>query len=145
MLLKYVETFCGPVQLMDVPSILCHLELLTEGNESRREADMENVTGAAISMWSLSFSTQVRFLDCTLCNKTSTQKVAQAQSSSHSQILAAPEFTTSRQLLCLHTARESLHEKHLLSCCLISEHHQLLNTLRVFPRCFLQVSLCIRH
>lgn len=102
---------------------------------------MENAMGAAISMWSLSFSTVVRFPDCTVCNKASTQKAAQAQSLNHSQILAAPELITFQQLLCLHTARESLHEKHLLSCCLISEHHQLLNTLRVFPRCFLQVSL----
>lgn len=66
MLLKYIETFCGPVQLMDVSCILCLLELVTEGNEARREAEMENVTGAAISMWSLSFSTLVRFPDCTL-------------------------------------------------------------------------------
>lgn len=60
----------------------------------------------------------------------STQKATQAQSLSHSQVLPAPEFITTQQLLCLHIARESLHEKHLLSSCLISEHHQplLLNT-----------------
>lgn len=75
MLLKYAVTFCGPVQLMDVLSFVCHLELGTEGNEARRKAEMENVMEAAISVWSLSFSTLVRFSDCTVCNKTSTQKL----------------------------------------------------------------------
>lgn len=42
---------------------------------------MENVMAADISRASLSFSfTLMAFPDCTLCNKTSTQKAAQAQS-----------------------------------------------------------------
>lgn len=60
---------------MDAATFVCHFELVTAGSEASREAEMENVMGAAIFMWSLSFSTLVKFPDCTLHNKTFTQKL----------------------------------------------------------------------
>lgn len=80
-LLSHAETLGEPVDLMDAPSFVCQLELVTAGTEATREAEVENGMGAAICLWSLSCSfTLMAFPDCTLCKKISAQKAAQAQS-----------------------------------------------------------------
>lgn len=92
---------------MGASSFVHYLEVVIAGIQARREAEMENVTGAVISQWSTNFSTPIASSDCMLSNKATSEKAALAQSFSKSQTLVAPEFIAIQQRVCLHTARRS--------------------------------------
>lgn len=106
-LAKWGKTFRRPIELMGTSSFVRYLEAVTAGIQARREAEMENITGAAISQPSPSFSSLTVLPDGTLGNKTTSKKAALAQSYSESQTLVAPKFITIQQLVCLRTARKS--------------------------------------
>lgn len=48
---KRGETFRGPRELMGLPSFVCYLEVVTAGIQARREAQKENVMGAAVTQF----------------------------------------------------------------------------------------------
>lgn len=73
-LAKWGETFCCPVQLMGATSFVRYLEAVTAGIQAKREAETENVMGAAISQQSPSFSAPTALPDYTLSKKNHLQK-----------------------------------------------------------------------
>lgn len=43
------KAFCGPVELVGAPSLVCYLEVIRAGTQAGREAEMESVRDAEIS------------------------------------------------------------------------------------------------
>lgn len=116
-LAKRGKTFCCPIELMSTASFVCYLEVVTARIPARREAEMENVMGGAISQRSPSFSTLMVLSVCTLGNKTTSEKADLAQSFSKSQTLVAPKFNHRPAAGLFAYSKEKLHEDHHLSCC----------------------------
>lgn len=106
-LAKWGETFRCPIELMGASSSVGYLEAVAAGIQARREAETENVTGAAISQQSPSFSAPMASSDCTLSSKATSAKADLAQSFNRRQTLVAPNFITIQQLFSLRTARKS--------------------------------------
>lgn len=46
---KWGETFRCPIELMGASSFVCYLEVVTAGIQAKREAEIENITVAALS------------------------------------------------------------------------------------------------